>query len=658
MQARRLSKRSVLGSKVNTSEDAQDWGMKGARKRLGMGAVIQEGAEKQRANDKEEVAVEQQRATCDGEESVHCSLKNKLARQNEGRMTLKVQYVPPNIKVLKDVFKCIQMLESKTQDLENCYRIPLLLSLTIKTSKKCLVAMHTASDPIKMNQAYPVGTSLRASQSDKEAVLRKQKERSLTLDKEGTRKNNKFVPSTNQYMERHTGHIASEKPITYQAKERKEAEFVKCNSGKVLKRAQDMNGECTSSFSLLEQKCKVVSSSIDVPHARIFEGEADMDKVTAAMVLTSLSTSPLVRSPPMRLTEWLYGSWKESGFVPSSTSSSGCWSWNTPSDCSNPSTPSPPLSADSFRYFQPLNYTDENNEDADPSSILFDEPVPRKRKNSMKVMFKCLWKTCEKVLSTSAGIKKHIRTIHLGHTGESDENEGEEDFYYTEIRLNTDAVSEGLRHLSPFSQSLQSPTFDKGKREPMFAKTATKSNSSLSRSAPSTSCLRNLDHAYQTTAPVKIPGSKKVLTNGNSIGVSWILSPVTFTGTSVSLPSYTEIRESKLPVQTVLPSPPKTGIGVSCKPVIRKKNWKLLDITKTTPNQILKHVCTSSNTMQKSSFGYMAPAIAIINTLFFSLSARKPRGEGKKCRKVYGMENRDKWCTACRWKKACQRFPD
>lgn len=28
--------------------------------------------------------------------------------------------------------------------------------------------------------------------------------------------------------------------------------------------------------------------------------ELDMDKVTAAMVLTSLSTSPLVRSPPIR----------------------------------------------------------------------------------------------------------------------------------------------------------------------------------------------------------------------------------------------------------------------------------------------------------------------------------------------------------------------
>ena len=39
-------------------------------------------------------------------------------------------------------------------------------------------------------------------------------------------------------------------------------------------------------------------------------------------------------------------------------------------------------------------------------------------------------------------------------------------------------------------------------------------------------------------------------------------------------------------------------------------------------------------------------------------SCRKARGEAKKCRKVYGIEHRDQWCTACRWKKACQRFLD
>jgi hypothetical protein len=37
---------------------------------------------------------------------------------------------------------------------------------------------------------------------------------------------------------------------------------------------------------------------------------------------------------------------------------------------------------------------------------------------------------------------------------------------------------------------------------------------------------------------------------------------------------------------------------------------------------------------------------------------RRARGENKKCRKVYGMDNRDSWCTQCKWKKACSRFGD
>lgn len=39
-------------------------------------------------------------------------------------------------------------------------------------------------------------------------------------------------------------------------------------------------------------------------------------------------------------------------------------------------------------------------------------------------------------------------------------------------------------------------------------------------------------------------------------------------------------------------------------------------------------------------------------------SPRRVRGETKKCRKVYGMEHRDLWCTQCKWKKACTRFND
>ncbi|KAM8785274.1 zinc finger protein 704 isoform 1-T1 [Rhynchonycteris naso] len=382
-------------------------------------------------------------------------------------------------------------------------------------------------------------------------------------------------------------------------------EEVKVADTKTANRALDHDKENTRSICLLEQKRKVVSSNIDVPPARKSSEELDMDKVTAAMVLTSLSTSPLVRSPPVRPTEGLSGSWKEGG-APSSSCSSGYWSWSAPSDQSNPSTPSPPLSADSAKPFR-SPAPDDGIDESEAGNLLFDEPIPRKRKNSMKVMFKCLWKNCGKVLSTAAGIQKHIRNVHLGRVGDSDYSDGEEDFYYTEIKLNTDSVADGLGSLAPASpsQSLASPpTFpipDSSRTETPCAKTETKLMTPLSRSAPTTLYLVHTDHAYQATPPVTIPGSAKFTPNGSSFSISWQSPPVTFTGIPVSPTHHHPVGtgEQRQHSHTVLSSPPRGTV-----------------------------------------------------------SLRKPRGEGKKCRKVYGMENRDLWCTACRWKKACQRFLD
>ncbi|XP_051727612.1 zinc finger protein 704 isoform X1 [Ctenopharyngodon idella] len=375
-------------------------------------------------------------------------------------------------------------------------------------------------------------------------------------------------------------------------------------------RALEPEKDHTRSISLLEQKRKVVSSSIDVPQARKSEEEVDMDKVTAAMVLTSLSTSPLVRSPPVKVSEGLNGSWKDGGFTPSSYSSSGYWSWSAPSDQSNPSTPSPPLSADSFKPFRMPSLSgppDDNIDEHDGNSLLFDEPIPRKRKNSMKVMFKCLWKNCGKVLSTAAGIQRHIRTVHLGRNCDSECSDGEEDFYYTEIKLNTDSVADGLSSLSPVSPSVLSPPPGLDQRQPDGTNGAKSDNSTttpLSRSAPSALYLVHTDHAYQATAPVTIPSTSSTgfTPSSSSFSISWQSPPVTFTGTSAS-PTHSRTQgfgEQRSQTIAVLSSPPRAAGSLS----------------------------------------------------------RKSRGEGKKCRKVYGMENRDMWCTACRWKKACQRFVD
>ncbi|XP_014033739.1 zinc finger protein 704 isoform X2 [Salmo salar] len=412
----------------------------------------------------------------------------------------------------------------------------------------------------------------------------------------------------------------------------------------------------TRSVSLLDQKRKVVSSSIDVPHARKSEEEVDMDKVTAAMVLTSLSSSPLVRSPPVKVSEGLNGSWKESGvgFTPSSYSSSGYWSWSGPSDQSNPSTPSPPLSADCFKPFRMSSVNGPPPDDAideqDGSSLLFDEPIPRKRKNSMKVMFKCLWKNCGKVLSTAAGIQRHIRTVHLGRNCDSDCSDGEEDFYYSEIKLNTDSVADGLSSLSPVSPSVLapiSPPHDHHRRPPAEGSNGTNGNKDnhshthsnstpLSRSAPSALYLIHAEHAYQATAPVTIPFSG----SGSGPGPGSAASGSAASGSAASgsaasgsaaSTSFTPSSSSTFSISWQ--SPPVTFTGTAASPT---------------------HSRTQSFGEQRSQ------TIAVLSSpprATGSLS-RKSRGEGKKCRKVYGMENRDMWCTACRWKKACQRFTD
>lgn len=36
------------------------------------------------------------------------------------------------------------------------------------------------------------------------------------------------------------------------------------------------------------------------------------------------------------------------------------------------------------------------------------------RQNSFKGVYKCLWPACGKVLTSSIGIKRHIRVLHLG----------------------------------------------------------------------------------------------------------------------------------------------------------------------------------------------------------------------------------------------------
>uniref|UniRef100_A0A8C8BFF3 Zinc finger protein 395 n=1 Tax=Otus sunia TaxID=257818 RepID=A0A8C8BFF3_9STRI len=347
-----------------------------------------------------------------------------------------------------------------------------------------------------------------------------------------------------------------------------------------------------------------VSSNIDVPKRKA-DTAVEMDEMVAAMVLTSLSCSPVVQSPPagesgIPSSRAACDPWKESGDVSDSGSSTTSGHWSGGSDIS---TPSPPHPAGSPKYSSEAlsspQVDDGFETDSDP--FLLDEPAPRKRKNSVKVMYKCLWPSCGKVLRSIVGIKRHVKTQHLGDGADSDQRKREEDFYYTEVQVKEEPTPEAAAATSPTSasapiiiqQALAKPEallVEQPVLEPALA------SSALSQSAPSSFWHIQADHAYQ---------------------VSWWH----LLGTTTWWPP------------KILPK----GRAESCSEV-RSRSLSFSEPQPPTP-------------MLKSHLIVASPPRVSIGT-------RKVRGEAKKCRKVYGIEHRDQWCTACRWKKACQRFLD
>ncbi|XP_010143824.1 PREDICTED: zinc finger protein 395 [Buceros rhinoceros silvestris] len=365
---------------------------------------------------------------------------------------------------------------------------------------------------------------------------------------------------------------------------------------------------CWRAQEVPEALQRSVSSSIDVPKRKA-DAAVEMDELVAAMVLTSLSCSPVVQSPPagesgIPSSRTACDLWKESGDVSDSGSSTTSGHWSGGSDIS---TSSPPHPAGSPKYSSEAlsspRADDGFETDSDP--FLLDEPAPRKRKNSVKVMYKCLWPNCGKVLRSIVGIKRHVKTQHLGDSADSDQRKREEDFYYTEVQVKEEPAPEVAVATSPMSasapiiiqQALAKPEALLVEQPPVVEPAL--ASSALSQSAPSSFWHIQADHAYQALPSIQIPVSPHIFTS-----ISWA------TATS-TLPSLSPVRSRSLSFSE--PQPP-------------------------TP-MLKSHLIVAS-----------PPRVAI--------STRKVRGEAKKCRKVYGIEHRDQWCTACRWKKACQRFLD
>ncbi|XP_037607429.1 zinc finger protein 395b isoform X3 [Sebastes umbrosus] len=367
-----------------------------------------------------------------------------------------------------------------------------------------------------------------------------------------------------------------------------------------------------------------VSATREAPYSFRSPESVEMDEIMAAMVLTSLSCSPVVQSPP-QTDPGPAGSSSSAdmecgGGELSDSGSSGYWSW----DHGNVSpAPSPSVTEMDSSPDEGLQMELDQGEELNA----------KKPKSSFRGVYKCLWPSCGKVLTSSVGIKRHIRVLHLGG---SDQSQREEDFYYTKISCETvDASSSApapsqqalgqasSSHLSwvscgsppppppppPPRPPLPPPSSALGLQIPPAHRPRSNSSSEpgpsrpspLSQSAPSSFWQIHSEHLYQACSPVQVSVAP------TSPGCQGWTPSTSFSG------------HSNTPV-----------VKPRCRSVSVGEQWLQ-------QNRLQPMIASPSRT---------------------HCSFRKGRGEAKKCRKVYGVERKDQWCTACRWKKACQRFPD
>ncbi|XP_034018051.1 zinc finger protein 395b isoform X2 [Thalassophryne amazonica] len=349
-----------------------------------------------------------------------------------------------------------------------------------------------------------------------------------------------------------------------------------------------------------------MSTTGEAPHSFRSPESVEMDEIMAAMVLTSLSCNPVVQSPPQTDPGSVGPSppaeMECGGGELSDSGSSGYWSW----DHGNMSpAPSPSVTE--------MDSSPDEGVQMEPDQG--EELNAKKLKSSFRGVYQCLWPSCGKVLTSSVGMKKHVRMLHLGGSAHS---QREEDFYYTKISCeSTDArfapapspqaLGQALSsHLCwtscfpPPCSELQIPPAHRP-RSNSSSGPGTNRPSPLSQSAPSSFLQIHTEHLYQACSPVQVSVIPR------NLGC--------YSGT-----------------------PPTYVSGHTNTPMVKPR---------------CRSVSVGEQWLQQNRLQAVSGSPSRSHCSF-----RKGRGETKKCRKVYGVERKDQWCTACRWKKACQRFPD
>jgi hypothetical protein len=268
----------------------------------------------------------------------------------------------------------------------------------------------------------------------------------------------------------------------------------------------------------------------------------------------------------------------------------------------------------------------------------------------VRIIYQCTWPGCNSTMDVCADIERHIRRRHLNVADplSEEDNEHEEEFYYNEIEvpLNlTPAKSvavKKMRHSGPIATYHAPP--------------------------PSTTSLLAAAAALPVLAD-HMDMARPAHENPEYYGSGYKHNAVSFQAPAPPQhqPSqqHPVASEQLLPVRTTMSTMP-IAIPVAnfsfAPPPQQQQQQQLIGVANTQHSSSSMHHGGSAGKYIRLSPkpASSAPSTAASSSSPFGTSPkspiRRPRGDQKKCRKVYGMEHRELWCTQCKWKKACTRF--
>ncbi|XP_054159207.1 zinc finger protein 704-like [Oppia nitens] len=445
--------------------------------------------------------------------------------------------------------------------------------------------------------------------------------------------------------------------------------------------------ECDTDYSKLANDghhTRQRTASIDTPNAynnrkrRPSNVDDDddynvMDDCMAAMVLMSLSCSPKSPSIDTRLKKTLPANTKQKLFNNNNNNN---------------------ITGNYNNNESLTDSVDEGIEMDDMIAFAFDDI---KSQTTSMIIYKCTWPGCRLQYETCDQIEQHVRTMHLGKIG--DNSDREEEFYYTEVELRTQSSKRSsISNSSSFSttessSAESSPHPSPGPQSPAAAvgsggdHNCCKSDEiqspipsphvftagCCSSSAPPIVWHHLNDHEYlkpycrhqqssahqsslQTPANTAFQwfagninsntclnnNNNTIDNNNNNNGMTTL--PINIpSSSSSSPPTATTTISTPFNAQLYSMSAPVSLNTDDNHHQLSKSFNKYIKMNSTTKvGAIISKGLSSNNN----------------NNVIKPLAAKRVRGESRKCRKVYGLDNRDNWCTQCKWKKACTRFTD